>query len=576
MKCASAAHARCVCPLPSARPLLLGLGHQQTHLLLGDRAGVHHAGNAPVAQHQYPVAQRQQHVQILAHAKHRHAALLLLVQQIVDGVGGIDVQAAHRIGHHQHDGAGGDFAAHQNLLHIAAGQLAHGRGDAGGDDLKFGDDVLRQGLWRAAVRPEEAALLIGTDHHVVHHVHRSHQAHAQAVLRHEGELDAQTADLHGAHLRNILHRRVRRIVIDLAGFLRRQSGDALQQLALAAARHARDAEDLAAHGGKAGVVQGDDALVVDAGHVLHDQARGGIDRVDALNVQLHLLADHHLSQRFHGGLRRFHRADVPALVQHRHAVRNGQHLVELVGDDDNGVARVPHVAQHVEQPVRLLWREHGGGLVQDQYVRAAVEHLHDLHRLLFGDGHLVDLLEGVDLKAVLVRQLADARGYLGNVQLCGAGQAQHDVLRRREHVHQLEMLVDHADAQRKGVLRGADGHLFPVDEDLPLVRVVDAGDHVHQRGLAAAVFSKYGQDLAVAHGQIDPVVGDHLAEPLGDVPQFNGVCISHPNIPPNRLSVQINRYINYSTRLYIPSIIHCKFTVRFCPFPKNRHRNEAQ
>ena len=71
-----------------------------------------------------------------------------------------------------------------------------------------------------------------------------------------------------------------------------------------------------------------------------------------------------------------------ALAQHRHPVGQGLHLVHLVGDDDDGLARVAHVAQYGEELVRLLGGEDGGGLVQDEDVRAAVEHLDDLDGLL--------------------------------------------------------------------------------------------------------------------------------------------------------------------------------------------------
>ena len=57
------------------------------------------------------------------------------------------------------------------------------------------DDVLGQRARRTAIRPEEAALLVAADHHVVHNIHRPDQTHAQSILRHEGELNAQPTDL---------------------------------------------------------------------------------------------------------------------------------------------------------------------------------------------------------------------------------------------------------------------------------------------------------------------------------------------------------------------------------------------
>ena len=191
------------------------------------------------------------------------------------------------------------------------------------------------------------------------------------------------------------------------------------------------------------------------------------------------------------------------------------HLVHLVRDDDHGLAVIAHVAQHGKELFGLLRGQHGSRLVEDQDVRAAVEHLDDLHRLLLGNGHIVDLLLRVDLEAVGGADLADLLRRALEVEL--AGQAEHDVLGGGEHVHELEMLVDHADAEIKGVLGGADDDLFAVYGDRALIREVDAGEHVHQRGLAAAVFAQQGQDLAAVDIEPAFVVGDDGAEALRDV-----------------------------------------------------------
>ena len=60
------------------------------------------------------------------------------------------------------------------------------------------------------------------------------------------------------------------------------------------------------------------------------------------------------------------------------------------------------------------------------------------------------------------------------------------------------MLVHHADSQGDGLLRGADIDFFAGQIDFARVRLIDAGQHIHQRGLARAVFAKQGQNLALA------------------------------------------------------------------------------
>ena len=193
-----------------------------------------------------------------------------------------------------------------------------------------------------------------------------------------------------------------------------------------------------------------------------------------------------------------------------------------MGDDDHGLSVLLHIPHDLKKPLGLLGGEHGGGLVQNQDAGAPIQHLDDLYGLLLGDGHLVNLLVGVDGKAVAPADLLDPFVDGPPVQAGAAGQAQYDVLRRGKHVYQLEMLVNHADAAGKGVLGVPDGDLPPIHQNLSLVRIVDAGNHIHEGGLAAAVFSQQGENLAAVQGQADVVVGDDSAEPLGDVPELNG------------------------------------------------------
>ena len=96
-------------------------------------------------------------------------------------------------------------------------------------------------------------------------------------------------------------------------------------------------------------------------------------------------------------------------------------------------------------------------------------------------------------------------------------EAENNVLRRGQDIDELEMLVDHADAEIKRVLRRADDDLLVVDEELPLIRKIYAGEHIHERGLAAAVFAEQGEDLAAIDVQPDLVVCDDRTEGLRNV-----------------------------------------------------------
>ena len=71
-----------------------------------------------------------------------------------------------------------------------------------------------------------------------------------------------------------------------------------------------------------------------------------------------------------------------ALAQDEHAVGHVEHLVELVGDDDERLAVGLHRAHDAEETVRLWGSARLQWLIEDQDIRPAVEHLHDLDGLL--------------------------------------------------------------------------------------------------------------------------------------------------------------------------------------------------
>ena len=227
--------------------------------------------------------------------------------------------------------------------------------------------------------------------------------------------------------------------------------------------------------------------MIPAGQALDLQAEIPVLGLRPVDVQAHRPAHHHLGELLGVGVGCVDGADVLALAEDGHPVGEGHDLVELVGDDDDGLAVGAHVAQDGEELFGLLGGKDGGGLIQNQDVRPPVEHLEDLHRLLLRHRHVVDLFAGIDVKAVLFADLLHPAGGGPEIEGPLPLQAQDDVLCRGEHVHQLEVLGDHADAQGVGVLGGADGDLPPAHADVSLVWEVDAGDHVHQGGLAASV-----------------------------------------------------------------------------------------
>jgi hypothetical protein len=59
------------------------------------------------------------------------------------------------------------------------------------------------------------------------------------------------------------------------------------------------------------------------------------------------------------------------------------------------------------------------------------------------------------------------------------------------------MLVHHADAVRDGVSRGIELHSAAIHMDAAGLRLVKAGQHVHQAAFAGAVLPQQRMDLAL-------------------------------------------------------------------------------
>ena len=225
-------------------------------------------------------------------------------------------------------------------------------------------------------------------------------------------------------------------------------------------------------------------------------------------------AHHHVGELLRVRLCGFDIAYVFALPQNGDSVGDLHYLVQLVGDYDYGLAVALHVAHHVEQALRLLRGEHGGGFVQYEYVRAAVKHLDYLKGLLFGDGHIVDFFIGIDLEPVARADIRHLAANVPEVETEALVQAEDYVLGGGEHVHELEMLMDHAYVQVECVLGGIDRDGNAVDPDMPLVGEIDPGKHVHERGLAAAVLAEQGKYLALIDRHVYVVVDRDRPEML--------------------------------------------------------------
>ena len=140
-----------------------------------------------------------------------------------------------------------------------------------------------------------------------------------------------------------------------------------------------------------------------------------------------------------------------------------------MGNDDDGLPIRLHVPHDREQLIGLLGGEHRRGFIQDQDIRPPVEHLDDLQGLLFRDRHIVDLFVRLHHEAVPVAYFFHLEPHVAKIHHPVFVEAQDDIFRSSKHIHQLKMLMDHADPKVKGVLGRTYDDLPPVHIDLSAI-----------------------------------------------------------------------------------------------------------
>ena len=307
---------------------------------------------------------------------------------------------------------------------------------------------------------------------------------------------------------------------------RLQAGEAVDKFRLAVAVDAGDADDLSPadlHGHVVHRV----VLVALGGHrhALDVQHHVAGLRGLLLHHEVHVPAHHHGGQGLRGGVLDVHRADVLALAQHTATVGHLHDLGQLVGDEQDALPLGGQIFHNVHQFLNLLGGEHGGGLVKDQDFVVPIQHFQNLGALLHA--HRDILNEGVRVhgQAVFFRQGDNLLPGLVLLQKSALGglHPQDDVVQYAEALHQLEVLVDHADAQGVGIVGVVDLHLFSVLADLTLLRLIQPEEHAHQGGLSRAVLPQKGVNLPLFQLERNVVVGDDARKALCDVQHLDHV-----------------------------------------------------
>ena len=202
-----------------------------------------------------------------------------------------------------------------------------------------------------------------------------------------------------------------------------------------------------------------------------------------INIKADIAPDHHAGKLALGHSVHIHGGDVLAETDDSAEVRGLLNFLELVRNENDALSVAGEVMHDVDKLDYLLRSERGGGLIKNEYIRAAVESLEDLDALLHTDGDIFYLCVGVDRKAVAFGDLNDiaARGFHIESRPLFRFGAEDDILRDGKGLDEHEVLMHHADAGIDSVARRIHLDFLAVYENVARGGLEHTVKLVHQR-----------------------------------------------------------------------------------------------
>ena len=241
--------------------------------------------------------------------------------------------------------------------------------------------------------------------------------------------------------------------------------------------------------------------VVDAVQILHFQHHITGLLLRLVHAEGDLTTHHHAGKLILCHIGHIHGTDVLAKTDDGTVIGRGLDLLELVSNQNDALAVGGQVVHNVDKLHDLLRCQRGGGLVQNQHIRAAIERLEDLHTLLHAHGDIFNFGIGIDGQTITLGNLHHVFPGGGHIQhnaLPGL-RTQDDVFRDGEGLNQHKVLMHHANARGDGVSGRVHVQLLSVHEDLAGGRLVQAVKLIHQGGFSRAVLTQNGVDLTLVN-----------------------------------------------------------------------------
>src|SRR5829696_4308837 len=464
------------------------------------------------ADHRDAVGDLEQLVEILADDEDAGALDRKIDQRLPDEPRRAGIDPPSRLIDDEDGRAADDLAADDEFLQVAARELAGLRIAPRPAHVEARDDPLRQAPRRSksddAAAGDLARRVMGEDRVLAQAVRR-HRGMAEPLLGHEGGAEAPAGvdavpPAGAAADRDACRRRGEPL-----------AGDRREQLALAVAGDASDAEDFALPYRQADLLQG--PIVRISGRQRQAAHRERLLAGSRRPTGLHLAdlgADHQGRDGAGARLARVERRDDPAVAQHGRGPAQAAHLLELVRDVEDRAAFAGKPLERLEEPLGLLRGQHRGRLVEDDELRILEQAADDLDPLPLAGRKGPDRPIGLQPEPVAAADLVEPPAH--RLERGGAGERDGDVLGDGELVEEREVLEHHVDAEAARLDRRADAHRPALPGDLARTRLDHAVEDLDEGRLAGAVLAEERVDLAAPDREIDAVVGKKPAVALGD------------------------------------------------------------
>lgn len=443
-----------------------------------------------------------------------------VVDEALDLGLGADVDAAGGFVEQQDLGLQAEPAGQQDLLLVAAGELA---------DLLFGARRLDPQPLHEDL--DDAVLLGAGDdtgagearhrgqHDVLAHREAGDDAFGLAVLGQQADAGPDGTGggepAQGASADP-----------DLTGVQAQRTGQGLRGLAAAGAEEPTETEHLTGVQRQGYVVE----LVVagESGRGEHRGARGvvalGAEAGEAGAADLgHVAAEHHRDELHAVEVGEVAGVDVAAVAEHGDAVADPVELIHAVADVEHRDPACAQVLDDPEEGLDLARLQRGGGFVHDDDLGVDRDGAGEGDHLLGADAQGVQGPLRVDAYAETVEQFGGLTVHTTEVDQAETVlrlTPEEDVARHAHQRDEVHLLVDRGDTGLLRLERPGEGDLLPGQPQLALVGLVDAGQHLDQGGLAGSVLPHQCVGLPGAQGEGDVVEGDDAREPLAHRARF--------------------------------------------------------